>query len=130
MKKIFIVIISLIFTINSYSQCYDQNAKRTANRLAYMIVEQAWQGGDEITTTVNDCYYNDNTGKWSMNIIIEFYGQITRNYYRTDGNLKYNEYTNEYNFYPSYKNQKLQDYEAFQGLVGLTVIAIKLSQDK
>ena len=130
MKKIiFYLLLTISSSYSCFSQCYDYDAKRIASRCAYLIVEQAWQGGNEISTTVNNCYYNDGNGKWSFDVMIEFYGQLSGNYYRTDGSLKYNIYTNEFNYYPSFKNQKLQDYEAFIGLIVTGAVIYKLSQE-
>jgi hypothetical protein len=130
MKKSVLTVLIIFLSLGyCFSQCYDKNAKKIANVCAYMVVNKAWQGGNDISAKVENCSYDNDTGKWTMGVIIEFYGQLTGDYYRSDGDLKYNEYTQQFTFYPRYKNKNLEGYEAFMGILVTGAIIYSLSKD-
>jgi hypothetical protein len=113
----------------SLTECYSETAKNIANQCAEVLVKEGWQGGTDITCSVYDCDYNSNSGKWSMYVMIEFHGDIiTANYYRADGYLNYNKYTNKFNFDPYYKNTKLRNYELGYGLLVASAVIYELSK--
>lgn len=126
MKRIFILF--AFFSLNAYSQCYDEDYKKLANILSYNLVNIAWSGGNNITTKVINCSYDSDIGVFKTDVIIEFYGQLSGSYYRADGQLKYNKYTEKFYFDATYKNQNLLDYEAFIGIIQAGYIAYELSK--
>jgi len=128
-NKVLVTILLLIANYSLFAQCNCQSAIKIANLCAGKVVQEAWHGGNQITTSVKSCNYNCNTGKWTFNVIIEFNGEFSGNYYRTDGLLEYNECTAEFNDSASYKNQRLKDYEAFIRLIYTEDIVYQLTQE-
>lgn len=128
MKK-FIFFLFLIAFSATYGQCYDSTYKRVANLIAVDIVNNVYDGGSNISATINDCYYNTSNDVLTVDMIIEFYGQFSGNYYRVDGYLHVNRYTEQYSFKPYYKNTNLTDYEGMIGVVLTAATIYSLSKE-
>ncbi len=116
-KIVFLLLLTSTWVTKIYAQCDSYEIKSIASNLSVNIVDKAWDGGNNITSIVNNCSFNESTGVLAIDVIIEFYGQFSGNYYRSDGVLRFNGYTYEYTFDPYYKNQNLIDYENLIGFI-------------
>lgn len=127
-KKSTLLILFLLFTVYAKTQCYNSYVKYLGDQCGYTIVDESWQGGDNIRTTINDCEYINESDTWRFEVIIEFYGQFSGSYYRTDGIIFYSEEKDTFNYYPSYKNQNLRDYELLIDMFVTGAVIYQLSK--
>lgn len=78
---------------------------------AKQIIDEQYDGGEKIKASVYECNYNSYKGNIKAEIGIEFYGQLSGDYYFIRGDLSMDKEGNNQNFSTTYENDTAKSWK-------------------
>ena len=119
-----VLLVQSIYAIDCSSYQYDK-ADYYASKIGEKIVNNKFDGGKNIVTTMRKCEFNSYSKKFKLKVDIKWNGVIwSDNNYEVDGILEFDSEPTDYKFTSTWKNSKLKEYISDKNLFAGTVATI------